>query len=138
LWKFNTDEHKGTGMSRKILVVDDDRGMRLLLRVALERKGFQVTEAPDGQAAVDQVLALPPDLILMDVMMPQMDGLTACRVIRNTERAAHIPIIMLSALTSDEDKQKGLDAGAILYLTKPVSPLTLVETVNQILEDVNR
>ena len=124
-------------MTWKILAVDDDRGMRLLLRVALERKGFQVTEAPDGQAAVDQVLASPPDLVLMDVMMPQMDGLTACRIIRNTESIAHIPIIMLSALTAGEDKQKGLDAGANLYLTKPVSPLTLVETVSQVLEDAD-
>ncbi|MAT96863.1 MAG: two-component system response regulator [Anaerolineaceae bacterium] len=124
-------------MSWKILVVDDDRGMRLLLRVSLERKGFQVTEAPDGRAAVDQVLVSPPDLVLMDVMMPRMDGLTACRIIRNTESVAYIPIIMLSALTADEDKQKGLDAGANLYLTKPVSPLTLVETVDQVLEDSN-
>lgn len=124
-------------MSWEILVVDDDRGMRLLLRVSLERKGFQVTQAPDGQAAVDQVLVSPPDLILMDVMMPRMDGLTACRIIRNTERVAHIPIIILSALTTSEDKQKGLDVGVNLYLTKPVSPLTLVETVNQVLVDVN-
>ncbi|MBK8903094.1 MAG: response regulator [Anaerolineaceae bacterium] len=124
-------------MTWKILAVDDDRGMRFLLRVALERKGFQVTEAPDGQAAVDQVLATLPDLVLMDVMMPRMDGFTACQIIRNTESTAHIPIIMLSALTAGEDKQKGLDAGANLYLTKPVSPLTLVETVSQVLEDAN-
>ena len=123
-------------MGRNILVVDDDRGLRLLLRVALERKGFRVTEAPDGQAAVDQVLVLSPDLILMDVMMPRMDGLTACQVIRNTESVEDIPIIMLSALTADEDIQKGLDAGANLYLTKPVSPITLVETLNQVLEDL--
>lgn len=124
-------------MSWEILVVDDDRGMRFLLRVALERKGFRVTEAPDGQVAVDKVFASPPDLVLMDVMMPQMDGLTACQIIRNTESVANIPIVMLSALTSAEDKQKGLNAGANLYLTKPVSPLTLVEIVNQVLEDIN-
>ncbi|MBK8902316.1 MAG: response regulator [Anaerolineaceae bacterium] len=124
-------------MSWNILVVDDDRGMRFLMRISLERKGFQVTEAPDGRAAVDQVLDLQPDLILMDVMMPHMDGLTACQIIRNIEGVAHIPIIMMSALTTGRDIQKGLDAGANLYLTKPVSPLTLVETVNQVLEDLH-
>ena len=124
-------------MSWNILVVDDDRGMRFLLRISLERKGFQVSEAPDGQAAVDQVLVLQPDLILMDVMMPHMDGLTACQTIRNIEGVAHIPIIMMSALTTGRDIQKGLDAGANLYLTKPVSPLTLVETVNQVLEGLH-
>ena len=122
-------------MTWKILAVDDDKGMRTLLRVTLERNGFQVAEAPDGEAAVEQVLASPPDLILMDVMMPRMDGFTACQIIHGTANTAHIPIILLSAMISDEHKEKGLASGANLYLTKPVSPSVLLETVNEILQE---
>jgi DNA-binding response OmpR family regulator len=109
--------------------------MRILLRAALERKGFQVVEASDGEAAVKQVFTSPPDLILMDVMMPKMDGFTACQIIRNTESTAHIPIILLSALSSGQHKEKGLESGANLYLTKPVPSAILVETVIGILRD---
>ena len=122
-------------MTWKILAVDDDRGMRILLRATLERKGFQVVEAADGEAAVAQVLATPPDLILMDVMMPRMDGFTACQIIRGNESTAHIPVILLSAMNSDQHKVKGLESGASLYLTKPVPPSVLVETVNGVLQD---
>jgi CheY-like chemotaxis protein len=122
-------------MTWKILAVDDDKGMRILLRATLERKGFQVVEASDGEAAVEQVFASPPDLILMDVMMPRMDGFTACQIIRSTESTAHIPIILLSAMISSEYKEKGLQSGANLYLTKPVPPSILVETVNGVLQD---
>jgi DNA-binding response OmpR family regulator len=122
-------------MAWKILAVDDDKGMRILLRAALERKGFQVVEASDGEAAVKQAFTSPPDLILMDVMMPKMDGFTACQIIRNTESTAHIPIILLSALSSGQHKEKGLESGANLYLTKPVPSAILVETVIGILRD---
>lgn len=122
-------------MTWKILAVDDDQEMRYLLRATLERKGFQVTEASDGKIAVEQVLASPPDLILLDVMMPRMDGFTACQIIRDTESTAHIPIIMLSALSSGQHKEKGLACGANLYLTKPVPPSLLLETINGILKD---
>lgn len=122
-------------MTWKILAVDDDKGMRFLLRATLERKGFQVVEASNGEAAVEQVFASPPDLILMDVMMPKMDGFTACQIIRNSESTAHIPIILLSAMTSSQHKEKGLESGANLYLTKPVPPSVLVETVNGVLQD---
>ena len=122
-------------MTWKILTVDDDKGMRTLLRATLERKGFQVVEASDGEAAVEQVFTSPPDLILMDVMMPRMDGFTACQSIRSTESTAHIPVILLSALSSGQHKARGLEAGANLYLTKPVPPSILVETVNGILRD---
>lgn len=122
-------------MTWTILAVDDDKGMRFLLRATLERKGFQVVEAPDGKAAVEQVFASPPDLILMDVMMPRMDGFTACQIIRSAESSAHIPVILLSALSSVQHKKKGLESGANLYLTKPVLPSVLLETVNGILQD---
>ena len=120
-------------MAWKILAVDDDKGMRILLRATLERKGFQVVEASNGEAAVEQVFASPPDL--MDVMMPRMDGFTACQIIRNTKSTAHIPVILLSALSSGQHKDKGLESGANLYLTKPVPPSILVETVKGVLRD---
>ncbi len=124
-------------MTWKILTVDDDKGMRMLLRATLERKGFQVVEASDGEAAVEQAVESPPDLILMDVMMPRMDGFTACQIIRKNENTSHIPVILLSALSSGQYKERGLQSGASLYLMKPVPPSILVETVNGILREAN-
>lgn len=122
-------------MSWRILTVDDDRAMRHLLRVAFQAKGFEVSEAPDGKAAVEHALDSRPHLILMDVMMPRMDGFTACQLLRRTDSTAHIPIILLSALTSAEDKKKGLESGANLYLTKPMARSALIQTVFEILKD---
>lgn len=120
-------------MSHEILIVDDDKELRFLLRAILSKKGFKVTEAADGKAAVDHTMASPPDLILMDIMMPIMDGITACQIIRNKESSAHIPIILLSALSIDKQKEKGAGSGANFYLTKPVPSSVLIETIDQAL-----
>lgn len=120
-------------MSQEILIVDDDRELRFLVRMILTRKGFEVTEASDGKDAVDRVMTSPPDLILMDIMMPVMDGIAACQIIRSTKSTANIPIILLSALSAAKQKELGAGGKADFYLTKPVHHSILIETINQAL-----
>jgi CheY-like chemotaxis protein len=122
-------------MTWNILAVDDDKDMLFLLRTTLIRKGFDVTEASDGRAALEQVFASPPHLVLMDVMMPNMDGFAACEVIRSTKSTAHIPVILLSALSARQYKDKSQESGASAYLTKPVPPTLLVEIIQEVLEN---
>ena len=104
-----------------ILVVDDDADCRRLLGMLLRRSGYAVTEADDGVAALDLVRAGAPDLILMDVSMPEIDGLAVCRRLQS-ELPVAPPIIFLSANTSTQDRVEGLDAGAVDYLPKPFVP----------------
>lgn len=100
-----------------ILIADDDRAIRAALSRALTLDGYQVVEAADGAAALQQVEAAKPDLAVLDVMMPNVDGLTVCRVLR-AERQ-RLPILMLTARTETSDRVAGLDAGADDYLPKP-------------------
>ena len=106
-------------MTKKILVVDDSPMMVKMVRDQLEHKGFQVNTAQDGLACIRTAEEWNPDLILMDVMMPEMDGYEACARLRSMEATAHIPIMMLTAKATVADKAKGFEAGADDYLTKP-------------------
>lgn len=119
----------------KIMIVDDYREMRTVLRVAFECAGFEVIEAPNGLAAIEKVKALQPHLILMDVRMPRMDGFTACQIIRNTKETAHIPIIHLTDETCQEHKDKSVNSGANCYLPKPMFPFELVDKVSKLLRN---
>jgi DNA-binding response OmpR family regulator len=103
-------------MSNKILVVDDDANICELLKLYLENEGYNVFVANDGQAAVDTFAAKEPDLVLLDIMLPKMDGWQVCREIRKTSSA---PIIMLTAKGETFDKVLGLELGADDYVTKP-------------------
>ena len=103
-------------MSQKVLVVEDDNNIAELLRLYLQKDGFEVSHAADGGKAVEMAKEIQPDLVLLDIMMPGMDGLEMCRKIRETN---NIPIIMLSARSADLDKILGLDYGADDYITKP-------------------
>ncbi len=102
-----------------ILVADDDPGIRQLLRVFLERVGFQVVLAQNGDEAVRLSQGSVPDLIMVDVMMPQMDGYEVCRQLRNDTRTSHVPILMLTSLSTVGDKLTGFESGADDYVTKP-------------------
>jgi DNA-binding response OmpR family regulator len=97
------------------------------------RAGFEVFEAEDGYDALDKVSQNPPDLMILDVMMPGMDGFTVCESIRSDDQTASLPIIMLSAKTDTESVNRGLRAGANKYLTKPVSPEDLTRHVRDTL-----
>lgn len=120
-------------MSKSILVVDDEPMTRTLLRMMLAPANFQVFEAEDGADAIEKVREHMPDIIIMDVMMPNMNGLDACQVIRSDETVAHIPILILSAKTHPKAVEEGLEAGATRYLTKPVSRVVLLQHVQEVL-----
>jgi len=118
---------------KKILVVDDHEDNIELLRARLEARGYEVFGANDGQAALDQVEKVCPDLILLDVMMPRMDGMEVVRRLKANENLPFIPVIMQTALDSTENKVEGLDAGADDYITKPINFAELEARVNSLL-----
>jgi response regulator RpfG family c-di-GMP phosphodiesterase len=110
------------GSRQVVLVVDDDPSIRRLCHLLLRREGWEVAEAANGREAVDTALGTPPDVIIMDVMMPVMDGLEATRALRAHPSTEHLPIIMLSALDDETAVVAALEAGADEYLGKPVRP----------------
>jgi diguanylate cyclase (GGDEF)-like protein len=118
---------------KKILVVDDHEDNIELLRARLEARGYEVYGANDGQAALDQVDKVCPDLILLDVMMPKMDGMEVVRRLKSNPKLPFIPVIMQTALDSTENKVEGLDAGADDYITKPINFAELEARVNSLL-----
>ncbi|GJM42165.1 MAG: hypothetical protein DHS20C20_24470 [Ardenticatenaceae bacterium] len=123
-------------MGYSVLVVDDDPMKRQLLRLILERAGFGVNEAADGAEALISLDATVPDLMTLDVMMPQMDGFTVCAQVRQNPKTADLPIIMVSARADGGSIREGLAAGANRYLPQPVMPDKLLKTVNELLPPV--
>lgn len=122
-------------MTQSVLIVDDEPMARTLLRLMLVRAGFNVAEAEDGFDALDKVRKNRPDIVLLDVMMPGMDGFAVCERLRNDAETASLPIIMLSAKTDLASINKGLRVGATVYLTKPISPEDLTRHVREALEN---
>jgi DNA-binding response OmpR family regulator len=120
-------------LSRSILVVDDEPTARTMLRLILIRAGFEVREAQDGQAALKEIERNVPDLMLLDIMMPGIDGFVVCEAVLSDDRTSDLPIIMLSARADPESVSKGLRLGAVKYLTKPVAPDELTRHVRQVL-----
>ena len=118
-------------VSMKILVVDDDQAVRDSLRRSLSFNGYTVTMAEDGEKALDQISADRPDLVVLDVMMPKMDGLNVCRELRS--RGDDIPVLMLTARNSVSERVSGLDAGADDYLPKPFALEELLARVRSLL-----
>lgn len=114
-------------MRYKILIADDEAEIRDVLRLYLEKDGYEVTEAADGVEAMERLRKEKPDLAILDVMMPGLDGY---RVLRNIREDNNIPVIMLSAKDTDSDKILGLDMGADDYITKPFAPLEAMARVN--------
>jgi DNA-binding response OmpR family regulator len=110
----------------QVLVVDDDPQIRGLLRLYLEREGHRVQETGDGAGALDAIAAGQPDIVLLDVMLPEFDGLEVCRRVRDM---SDVPIILLTARSGDSDKVIGLDLGADDYIVKPFSPRELMARV---------
>lgn len=114
-----------TNGQRTILVVDDFDDTRLLLRTWLERRGFRVVEAENGIQAINQAETESPDLIIMDMQMPQLDGLSATRRIRNLESMNSVPIVAVSAYGADQFREQALAAGCNEYVSTPFEPATL-------------
>jgi two-component system alkaline phosphatase synthesis response regulator PhoP len=121
-------------MSRgKILIIEDDRDIVDLLKFNLEGEGYELFAAFDGSAGVAAAGRYLPDLIILDIMMPVLDGLEVCRTLKEDKSTAHIPIIILSARSQEMDKVLGLELGADDYVTKPFSPRELIARVRAIL-----
>ena len=116
-------------MSPLVLVADDDPDILALVRFRLEREGYEVLSAPDGETALDLALARTPDLALLDVMMPRLDGYEVTRRLREHGPTTTIPIILLTARVQEPDLERGFEAGADDYVTKPFSPQALGERV---------
>jgi two-component system, OmpR family, alkaline phosphatase synthesis response regulator PhoP len=118
----------------KILAVDDEPHIIRLVQINLERAGYEVVTASDGRAGLDKVAAERPDLIVMDVMMPHMDGFEALHHLKADPSTRDIPVIMLTAKAMDSDVYEGWRSGADCYLTKPFNPRELVDFIRRILK----
>jgi DNA-binding response OmpR family regulator len=117
-----------------ILVAEDERDIRELIKISLTIAGHQITEAVNGEEAVQLTKEVLPDLILTDVRMPKMTGYEACRVLKDDEATKHIPVVILSAKGQDEEIDKGRESGADDYIVKPFAPDQLAVRVAEILE----
>lgn len=119
---------------KKILVVEDDALIRELIKINLESAGFMVIQAQDGFMGLEMARAEAPDLIVLDIMLPKMDGFKVCRILKFDDKYKHIPIIMLTARIQEVDKETGFKTGADGYMTKPFEPDELIKRINQILQ----
>jgi len=115
-----------------VLIVDDEPNIVQLVRLTLESASVRVFEAPDGATAIDQAIAIRPDLVLLDVDLPDVNGLEVCRRLKAEAALAHTKIVMLTAAAQQDDVARGFTAGADQYLTKPFSPVRLLTLVEQL------
>ncbi len=117
----------------KILIVDDDGGIRMLLSKFLEREGFEIVVAEDGLEGVEIAKKTQPDIIILDVVMPRMDGITAARLIKFYKPLAEVPIIFLTAKDADKEIELAQEARAEVYITKPFDVHQVIHVVKEIL-----
>jgi DNA-binding response OmpR family regulator len=121
-----------------VLVIDDEAPIRLLCRVNLEAEGMPVLEAGDGPTGLETARTETPDVILLDVMMPGLDGWGVAEALLEDERTADIPIIFLTARAEFRDRARGLDIGGVDYITKPFNPVELAPLVRGLLDRLER
>jgi DNA-binding response OmpR family regulator len=122
----------------KVLVIDDEAPIRLLCRVNLEAEGMNVIEAADGPAGLERAQEHRPDVVLLDVMMPGLDGWRVAEELLEDVRTNGIPIIFLTARAEFRDRARGLDIGGVDYVTKPFNPLELAPLVDQLLDRIEK
>ena len=127
----------GAGVTR-VLVIDDESPIRLLCRVNLEAEGMTVLEAADGPSGLATARAEHPDVILLDVMMPGLDGWAVAEALLEDPQTASIPIIFLTARAEFRDRARGLDIGGVDYITKPFNPVELAPLVRSLVERLER
>ncbi len=119
-------------MPLKVLVCDDERHIVRLIQVNLERQGYTVVTAFDGKEGLEKIRSEKPDMVVLDVMMPYMDGFEVLKTIRREPETENLPVIMLTAKAQDKDVFEGYHYGADMYLTKPFNPMELVAFVKRI------
>ncbi len=118
---------------KRVLVVDDEPDVAELIRTILEVEGFSVDVATDGRSALGDLLAAPPDLLILDLMMPDLDGFEVLKLLRIDPRCVHMPVLIVSARTGQQDQLGSLQLGANAYICKPFSTRDLVREVRQLL-----
>ena len=121
-------------MRKKILVVDDEAEIVELVSFSLKQAGYSIGTAFNGMDAIKKARSLEPDLIVLDVMMPELDGFAVCEILRRDPATASIPIMMLTALSSELGRVAGLGSGASDFVTKPFSPRLLVQRIEELLQ----
>ena len=122
----------------KVLIIDDEAPIRLLCRVNLEAEGMEVVEAPDGPTGLEVVERERPDAILLDVMMPGLDGWSVAERLLENEDTREIPIVFLTARADLRDRARGMDLGGLDYITKPFNPVDLASLVEEVISAVTR
>jgi DNA-binding response OmpR family regulator len=123
--------HRADTEAMRVLVIDDDFDARLVCRYALEGEGHEVLESSCGSEGLNVAVAHTPDLILLDVMMPHLDGIEVLRELRQLSETKNVPVIIVSAKITREDKLAGWEAGADEYMTKPFDPIDLILSVDR-------
>ena len=118
----------------RVLVVDDEDDIRELCRVNLEFEGFEVVDAPSGSRALEVAASQHPDVIFLDLMMPEMDGWEVLRRLKENDATADIPVVLLTARTGEDDQMRGWQEGILEYVSKPFNPLSLVEWAKRAME----
>jgi DNA-binding response OmpR family regulator len=121
----------------RVLVIDDEAPIRLLCRVNLEAEGMEVIEAADGPAGLEKARAEKPDVVLLDVMMPGLDGWRVAEELLDDPATTGIPIVFLTARAELRDRARGIDLGGVDYITKPFNPVELAPMVNELLDRVD-
>jgi DNA-binding response OmpR family regulator len=127
-----------TGVATRVLVIDDEAPIRLLCRVNLEAEGMDVLEAADGPSGLEKARAETPDVVLLDVMMPGLDGWRVAEELLDDPRTESIPIVFLTARAELRDRARGIDLGGVDYVTKPFNPVELAPLVRDLLDRVER
>ena len=117
--------------AQRILIVDDEPDLRSVLRFGLEAAGFEVSEAADGEQGLQMACDTLPDLIVLDLMLPRMDGYKVCRALKFDDRYRQIPVFILSARTGETDRRLALDLGADAYVTKPYDMKDLIARIRE-------
>ncbi len=123
-------------MTHRILLVDDDEELLAALELKLRKEGFEVDTAPDGEAAIENIQASLPDLVILDVNMPRMNGMDVCKALRSDDKTRDLAIIMLTARDDEVDRILGLEFGADDYVTKPYNPRELILRVKGLLKRI--
>jgi DNA-binding response OmpR family regulator len=122
----------------RVLIIDDEAPIRLLCRVNLEAEGMEVSEAADGANGIEAARRERPDVILLDVMMPRLDGWEVADALLQDESTSEIPIIFLTARAEVRDRARGLDIGGVEYITKPFNPLELAPLIESLMERIRQ
>lgn len=118
---------------KRILIVDDEVDLVETVKFRLEANNFEVMGAYDGQEGLDKARKEKPDLIILDLMLPKLDGYKVCRMLKFDEKYKNIPIILFTARAQESDQKMGMEVGADAYITKPFEPQTLIDTINKLI-----